>query len=266
VRAKGPPRVVNLPVCVSGTWSHATSAARTNLPICPTTPRPSVSARWASNRKPPSEWAHNQRHGRANLRVSRRWAPIQKPPSDRVHHQRHGSADLRVRPLRVSSAKHRPAGPRTTPTNTCPERAPEISRGSSEATPPDHTRTHAPAPQTGCQNAYLAPTTGAESVRAVTHHVVPCGSPTSPPHATSDRMGRRWKHRTPGSATPPKNSPLLSTLSSLLSRPQAAPISAIALSRTPHGVQVVFGGRCSGGVRFARPPANFCDPYRDRRP
>jgi hypothetical protein len=123
-------------------------------------------------------------------------------------------------PAACPTAKNGPSGPQTTSVNTCPERASEISRGSSEATPPDHPRIHAPAPRTGCQKAYLAPTTGAESDLAVTHHIVPCGSPGSPPHATCNRMGRRWKHRTPSWAAQPP-SLLLSTLSPPLSRPQA---------------------------------------------
>jgi hypothetical protein len=34
-------------------------------------------------------------------------------------------------------------------------------------------------------------------------NVVPCGSPGSPLTATSRRMGKRWKHRTPGCAAQP---------------------------------------------------------------
>jgi hypothetical protein len=42
-------------------------------------------------------------------------------------------------------------------------------------------------------------------------------------------------------------------------------VRQIALSRTPLGVQHGDGRPATGGVRFARPPANFCDPYRGRR-
>ena len=45
--------------------------------------------------------------------------------------------------------------------------------------------------------------------------VVPCGSPTSPPQATSNRMGKRRKRRTPSSARCAVTSPFDSRLSPL---------------------------------------------------
>ena len=110
----------------------------------------------------------------------------------RVHHQRRGSPDLRVRPLR--------AHPHTTTPwaahdirKSCPEGASDMSRGSSEANTPGTPPPRTPAPRTGCQNAGLAPRSWAESDRAVTDHVFPCGSPCSPLTATSLRMGKRWR-------------------------------------------------------------------------
>ncbi len=97
-------------------------------------------------------------------------------------------------------------GARTPSAGTFPEGEPEMSRGSSEANTPGWPPPHAPAPRTGCQNTGLAPTTGAESRRAVTHHVVPCVSRGEPPHATSLRRGRR--RTTPNSRShgcPPPN-------------------------------------------------------------
>jgi hypothetical protein len=42
-------------------------------------------------------------------------------------------------------------------------------------------------------------------------------------------------------------------------------IRLAALSRTTFGVPRVMWGTPTGGVRFARPPAHLCDPYRGRR-
>jgi hypothetical protein len=116
-----------------------------------------------------------------------RWTINQKPPSDRAKNQRCGRANLRVSPAACSSSKNRSTGDPRHPSRTCPERAPENSRGSSAATPPVHPPSNAQAPRkrvrervAGTHDAgppdFSPPDPGSSRAQPRSHHPIPSPS------------------------------------------------------------------------------------------
>jgi hypothetical protein len=165
----------------------------------------------------------------------------QTTPVTRDHQTRRGSPDLCVRPLRVHpktiihQGPHNASQKRTFPHATdkfsnlshdaadlCLRREigfPTCLRwASSKKHPwPGPTTRRAAGARTSVSARCVSirtkpfagpPTTRPNAFHTFTFQVVLCGSPEAPPHAVSLRMGKRWKHRTPGSRTPAVSTPI----------------------------------------------------------